>query len=209
MARSKTLFAVITCVFALGMTSATTIAGTIAYSLTDISGATNMSADDFVLGFEFTPQQTIWVDALGIHDRDGDGLSNAHAVGLWRVSDQSLIASATVASGTSATLIDEFRFQSITLVSLSAGTSYRIGAVYPDADPDDLFWLAPVIAIDSTLTFVNDTKLEDTSPSVLAYPNQSAPGFRSTANFTFVPEPATFGMLLAGLMVLSVAIRRR
>src|SRR5689334_14804543 len=56
-------------------------------------------------GTEFTPISSIVVTALGYYDDtliSNNGLDNSHPVGLYRVSDQQLLASATVPAGTGA-----------------------------------------------------------------------------------------------------------
>ena len=60
--------------------SATARAGTIAYTVTVPGNA--QSGDGNVTGFEFTPNQAVTVDSLGFYDHLGDGLTNAHAVGI-------------------------------------------------------------------------------------------------------------------------------
>jgi len=74
------------------------------------------------IGQTFTVANTnIQVFSLGVYDYSGDGLNAAHNVILF--SNQTAIASVTVPAGTSATLLNGFRFASLpSPVTLSPGT---------------------------------------------------------------------------------------
>jgi hypothetical protein len=83
-------------------------------------------------GTEFTPTSNITVTGLGYYDDilvGNNGLDVSHAVGIYRVSDQQLLASATVPSGTSAPKTNHFRFVSINPLTLQAGTAYVVAAI--------------------------------------------------------------------------------
>ena len=71
---------------------------------------TTANASD-TIGTEFTvgPQDLLML-RLGVYDAAGDGLSFAHQIGVWRVSDQNLLTSVTVPSGTGAALVEDWRF---------------------------------------------------------------------------------------------------
>jgi len=80
------------------------------------------------LGWEFTPTSNIWVTDLGFWDSTtSTPLSQAHDVGLWTTGG-TLLASITIQ--TTSTLMGAFRFEPITALNLTAGTSYLIGASY-------------------------------------------------------------------------------
>lgn len=55
--------------------------------------------DWWVLGWEFIPTSPITVTDLGFYDYLNDGFATAKPIGLWRASDQNLLASAIVAPG--------------------------------------------------------------------------------------------------------------
>lgn len=65
---------------------------------------------------------------LGVWDQNNDGLSESHLVTIW-TSTGTFVTSATVPSGTSGALVDEFRYLSIAPTLLLAG-DYVIGAYY-------------------------------------------------------------------------------
>lgn len=81
-------------------------------------------------GWEFSPQQDIWVTQLGFYDLGKDGLNIFHAVGIWD-DGQNLLASVGVPAGSSATLLGEFRYSDIAPIRLTGGRNYVIGATAP------------------------------------------------------------------------------
>ena len=91
-------------------------------------GATN------TYGYEFTTAGPIAIKSLGVFDYLSDGLNTAHDVGIWD-SSGTLKAFVNVPTGTTASLINGFRYQNLnSIVNLQAGT-YRIGALYtPSSD---------------------------------------------------------------------------
>jgi len=61
-------------------------------------------------GWEFTVNEEITLTHLGLYDHGDNGFSIDHPIGLWRLSDEALLASGTVSAGTGDTLIDHFRY---------------------------------------------------------------------------------------------------
>ena len=184
--------------FLLISISLTLQAGTIAYTS---SGGNADIGDGRTIGWSFSPNRDIFVDALGILDggSDGPGLQTAHEVGLWRDSDQALLASATVPNGTAGTLISGFRFQAISPLMLTSGTAYRVGAFY-SLTGDKLRNAIPTPAADINMVINTKTNNSDVS---LTYPSGLNNAWRSTANFTYlVPEPSS--LVLAALALLSL-----
>lgn len=107
-----------------------------------ITSPGNGSITDFnfgiTVGSTFTVgSSNLSATSLGIWDENGDGFVASHDVGIWDSSSM-LIATVTIPSGTSATLVGEFRY--IDLVSpviLTQGQSYHIGAFFgPNPDTD-------------------------------------------------------------------------
>ena len=108
-------------------------------SALSISG-TNLGFNDGrsrMIGWQFTVgNSAIAVTELGFHDFGGDGLLESHEVGIWRLSDQALMGSAVVPSGTSGTLDNLFRYAPLsTSTILDAGTSYVISGFDNGIDP--------------------------------------------------------------------------
>jgi len=105
------------------------------------------------VGWEFVPQTDIWVAELGFFDLGQDGLNTSHEVGIWDESEQ-LLVGATLAPGTAAPLVGEYRYASVTPVLLEAGQTFVIGATVPvslrdppafisDMYPNDTFHIDP------------------------------------------------------------------
>ena len=157
------------------------------------------SNGSFVIGTEFlVGASNLLVTDLGVYDANLDGLLFSHQVGIWRVSDQALVGSATVPSGTAGTLIEKWRFTTASF-TLSANTTYRIGALESspaDGNPNDG-------------TFVSSGSITASSGSVFtsgfAFPISTNPGVRVFANAQFTvagggsaPEPGTLALLALG-----------
>ena len=92
-----------------------------------ISGA-GSSQHNSTKGWAFTISSPVLVTQLGLWDQGNNGLNASHVVTIWS-STGTLMAQTTIASGTGATLMDGFRYVSITSVLLPAG-SYTIGGFY-------------------------------------------------------------------------------
>ena len=89
------------------------------------------------VGWEFVhsgPHYHIYLTRLGVYDAGGDGLVNAHQVGLW-TSTGSLLISATVPPGTDAPLENGYRYVSVDPVALMPA-HYVIAAQFSAGDAD-------------------------------------------------------------------------
>src|SRR5262249_11557765 len=155
------------------------------------------------LGTEFTvgPQDLI-LSRLGVYDQVGDGLITSHPVGVWRVSAEALIASATVPGGRVALLVESWRFVALGAPSLlTANTTYRIAAletIPPDGIPvGGTFLTGPGIASASP-----GSVLVNSPTPTLTYPASSSPIVRAFANGDVtpaaVPEPSTVALAAMG-----------
>ena len=87
-----------------------------------------------VVGFRFTADVDMTVTDLGVW-YDLGALDSPHQVGIWRDSDEALLAEATVdATGT---LIGEWYYAPLaSSIDLVAGERYTAGALYDSADGD-------------------------------------------------------------------------
>ena len=168
------------------------------------------------------PTNDLLITQLGVFDSGGEGLVNAHAVGLWRDNPGSftgtLLASATVPAGTDAPLIDGYRWVSISPVVIPyAFARYVIGAQFSAGDADALVAPFPSwIGRDIGPAFTSNGRLE--VGSELAYPSTGSipPGegqvgeqfFTPNLQYVIVPEPSIPLLLAPGLFWLLLRQRR-
>jgi hypothetical protein len=166
-------------------------------------------------GWRFTPTTDIDVTALGYFDLSslpsgtGAGLGQSHQVGIYRVSDQLLVASNTVPTGTAAPSSSNFRYVRLdTPVRLSSGTTYLVAgsalSMTPDAAASVTNWtMAPGIIYANSPPPTPGSPTLGTSqylvsahgnpPAVLTYPALAQTGllpvFAANLQFTVVPPP--------------------
>lgn len=178
----------------------------------------NLANPPKTLGYSFTANSDVGVTALGFFDDAQDGLINDHLVGIWSLATGLELARVTVPAGTSAQLVDKFRYAAIPTLNLAAGQSYLIGAFYsapwPTDDPVIIFNLqglasAPEVTIGQGM-FASDF--------IFRAPTSGGPSTPYIGpNFQFgplapvggVPEPRAWALMIAGFALLGTAIRRR
>ncbi len=162
-------------------------------------------------GWRFTPTTDIDVTALGFFDATslatgtGTGLNQSHDVGIYRVSDQMLVASNTIPAGTVGDLNANFRYVTLTTpVRLAGGTTYLMAGFALSLSPDPAAFasnwtMAPgILYANSPLpTAINPTSgtsqylvsAHGNPPAVLTYPGVAQTGLLPVfaANFQFTP----------------------
>ena len=126
---SKTLFlSAVLCVLLLvsGRAVAGPIVAGVSFTATGTQGFTDNKSR--MMGWQFTVgSDPIVVTELGFQDFGDNGLLASHEVGIWRLSDEFLINSVVVPSGTAATLDAHFRYASLASSStLLSGETYLI-----------------------------------------------------------------------------------
>ena len=160
-------------------------------------------------GWRFTPNTDIDITALGFFDATslpsgtGAGLTQAHDVGIYRVSDQVLVASTTIPAGLVGDLNAKFRYVTLpTPVRLAGGLTYLMAGFALSLSPDPAAaasnWaMAPgIVYANSPLpTVINPTSgtsqylvsAHGNPPAVLTYPGvaQTAILPMFAANFQF------------------------
>jgi protein with PEP-CTERM/exosortase system signal len=172
------------------------------------TSGTEFSSRNTTKGWAFTISSPVRVTQLGLWDQGNNGLNASHVVSIW-TSTGTLMAQTTIPSGAGATLIDGFRYVSITSVILPAG-SYTIGGFYGRLD--DRFGINPsAITTASELTY-NGSR----SRSGFGFPQGNffgnvnsyfGPNFQFT---TAVPAPDSGSTVsLLGFTLLGLAVVRR
>ena len=193
-------------------------------SLTSVNGLadsipgvslTVLGTDSFdrnnTFGWRFTPATDIDVTALGYFDTTslpagtGLGLTQSHDVGIYRVSDQVLVASNTIPAGIVGDLNANFRYVTLsTPVRLAGGTTYLMAGFALSTTPDQAAFanswtMAPgIVYANSPLpTVINPTSgtsqyfvsAHGNPPAVLTYPGLADTGILPVfaANFQFTP----------------------
>ena len=178
--------------------------------ITAFSGGDDLSVGPGTAGFSFTVgSQPETVQALGVWDASGTGLSSAHTVGIWDTTPQhNLLASATVPA-TGATDINNFWYVPTTPLTLQANTSYVIAAQYADTDLD----LAKGNATSVSMTGATYGHALLSTGIGFGFPDFDASAadrgfFGPNASFTAVPEPTATAIVTAGLLAVIAALRR-
>ena len=206
----KRLLTIAAAAFAFCFTAAPSHAAPI-FTITNTTGF-SLGNPPFTLGFEFVANSAMNVTALGLFDDNLNGLAESHQIGLFN-SSGTLLASTTIPAGTAAPLTNQFRYVPIPSVTLAAGATYRIGAVYTSgADPLIFPGTATGFATDPSMTFIGS---RFAGGATLTNPTLS--GGDGTANAAYfgpnallaaAPEPTT--MAVFGLMAVGAfGIRRR
>ncbi len=162
------------------------------------------------LGRSFTVVSAANVVSLGIFDQGSDGLRNSHQVGLW-ASDGTLLFSTLIASGTSAILDGNFRFNDIAPISLNIGSTYFVAATYAGSN-DDPYMVNATFTSAPMITHVNE---QWQFGGALVFPDLLNPNVDSywggdvrLVAVTATPEPATVTLFALGLVGI-MGVRRR
>lgn len=162
----------------------------------------------FTLGWDFSTNRSITVNALGFFDFGQDGLAESHPVGLWD-SMGNLLAETTVT--TADTLVNQWRYDAVTPVTLASGETYYVGALYLDGnDPNVFAGDAGTVTTTANITYLTSTYV---GGSTLSMPTSSVgegPGyFGPNISASVVPEPSTWAMMLIGFAGLGFAGLRK
>lgn len=191
------------------VSTALVAAPALAGPLITVSGGTpsTLGNGPYTLGYSFTASTSFRVQGLGVFDAGGDGFLEGHDVGLWDGAGN-LLASTSLAQGTSGTLISGFRFASVSPLSLAAGT-YRVGAFFSNVPADPLYFPnSGTVTAANGFSYLGGAYGGGTS---LAFPNfdNGAGGYIGANVLGSVPEPAAWGLMIVGFGAVGSAYRRR
>ena len=152
------------------------------------------------------------VGGLGVWDDGQDGLVAAHPVGIWSATGE-LLATTVVPSGTRAPLVGDFRVQGLPIaVTLTGGVSYTIGALY-QSDDNLQGSFASVPTVSPLITGLEGRFVYSESFTQPIYGAVAGAGTTPyvgpTFQFTTVPEPSSFALLVSALLAASGVFRKR
>jgi hypothetical protein len=164
-------------------------------------------------GWQFNVLTAVDVTSLGVFDVGNDGLVTRHEVGIFRTSDQALLASLIMPAGTGSTLINGFRYEDLVSSVHLDPDSYVIAMTMPQGNADTQSIGNTSVTTAPEIQYV--TSRFDAG-STLAFPTTTGsfaegmfgPNFRFTAGAASVPEPGSLA-LLSGLAVPGLLLLRR
>jgi hypothetical protein len=168
----------------------------------------NFTNGNWSMGWEFTTNGPVTVQALGFYDDNKDGLTQNHDVGIYNAAGVLLVSTTVL---TTDPLVSFFRMHNVASTVLPGSDTYYIMAV---TGSENYTWLTNGFTVDPSINFVQDAYF--TPPGgVLAFPN----GFNVTGadglfgpNFSttgVAPLPSTLVFLGSGLVGLIGLARRR
>ena len=185
-----------------------------------VSGATSFTGSNCIGWQIMTGANPLQVTALGFWDFEANGLEVNVEVGIWQTGSASLLANVTVPAGTSATLINDFRFVNLgSAILLQPNTLYTLGyrrasgGVLHDGDNR----VGQTFAAGATITIprMNNSGFGQPfgSPFGPMMPVQnlggSVPLTGPNFQFTIVPVPAPGAAAVLGMVGLAAVRRRR
>jgi MYXO-CTERM domain-containing protein len=178
-----------------------------------------------MLGWQFSVLTPVSVTDIGWFDWAQDGLSLSKQVGIWDTSDQSLVASVTLPSGTGTTLAGHFRYVTLgSPVGLLSGHTYRIAGYDVGSGGDPHVWdafLGGYSGVEVT-SFTADSRISLATGEAIGhfaggfgYPTTLIGDARQVEMgpnmiLAAIPEPPAAALAAAGMgLVLAMRKRRR
>lgn len=171
---------------------------------------TFLLSPSYTLGWEFQTVNAVKVTHLGFYDSGQDGLAGQYPLGLWN-SAGTLLASATVSSGTSDPLVGKFRMVDISDVLLDAGQNFRVGALFTTVDDTLLVFSVAGFVTDPNILFVsaNSSAQGPTLSDPFSQMIGTLGHFGPNIQLANVPEASSLALMVAGVVALALRARYR
>lgn len=176
------------------------------------------------MGWQFAVASPIVVTHLGLYDFyyelvyssgwtqiTADGFNSTHPIGLWRLSDGTLLASGTVPAGTAAPQIGRFRYIEVSETTLIPNEEYVVGFYTESSATSDPVATDPYNVTWNTDPLIDYVTALKGSSSGLTMPTQALGSdlrFGPNFQFTAVPVPASAVLGLIGLGAAVDRLRR-
>jgi len=171
-----------------------------AFTITNTTGS-SLANPPFTLGWVFKTNQAVTVSGLGVFDDSLNGLVDSCEVAIFNNTGGLVTPIATVPSGTSATLINQFRYVSIAATTLAAGQQYEIGALFLTGDDPLVFpGNATDFAANPAINLVESSFAQGGTPQAPLNSVSTSPGYFGPNFLIAVPEPGSLILLGSGLL---------
>lgn len=167
------------------------------------------------LGLDFNVNSQVTVTRLGTFDSGKDGITSDIFVGIFNLANGQLVAPAINLNGTANAGGTAYVTQAITPIVLAAGNyqlaswGYNLGA---DVNYNNGANGGPIIfnSLFGRLTAVGTRYSDFGSPGVLGTNTDFGTTRYGAGTFAaYVPEPATWGLMITGFAMTGAAMRRR
>jgi len=194
--------------------NAHTLRAATAVEITDLGFFAVQRPGSVSFGWEFTTTVPLEITAWGLYDHGQgspgpDGFELPHTISLW-TSTGTLLTSAVMPAGTTASLTGYFRFVSSVGYSLAPGT-YVIGS---ETDSGDRDWVPSAVreaVFDPAISYVGG-RYNDAGgfPSTaLGGPLDPPRYFGPNFQFEVVPEPSTVSLIALTLLISACFLHKR
>ena len=192
--------------------STPSLAATQVYDATGEVGGNQQWAG--TLGLDFDVNQTVYVTGLGSFDAGRDGITHDIFVGIFNATTGLLVAPAVNLNGT-AHISGAYDSISIAKLTLTPG-HYQIGA-WGYNNPDDSNYNnggsgGPIgfNTLGGALTAIGSHYSDANAPGVFATNvDDGSTRYGAGTLIAYVPEPATWGMMIVGFGLVGATLRRR
>ena len=166
------------------------------------------------LGLDFDVNQTVYVTSLGSFDAGRDGITHDIFVGIFDATTGLLVAPAVNLNGTAHV---SGAYDSVAISKLTLGPGhYQIGAWgYNNADDTNYNNGGPggpigFNTLGGALTAISSHYSDFNAPGAFATnPDNGSTRYGAGTFSAYIPEPATWGMMIVGFGLVGATLRRR